>query len=279
MLQFALNIKSQSPKLNIGIGATPEHSLRVSTGILALTTFRHPVSGKIMAVFEEKVSVKIDEKGEKVTAQLQPLGGASKLLRPLELYQQIGSFNYDEEKSQKENDFRLQIRPQDWDKVKAFAMDHFNHPEKGVVEGSIDRELNEELGDVLKVEVDPAAYQVSHLTVAVQNEPQQTERIEVSGNQTVRVFSVKGVDITDQTLIENITGSSEKTDTTQLIEKARKKAQEKGSAKATGLVIISLEELQAHYRSLDIKKRDEATEIIVNGKKYKLANNVGVTIP
>ena len=177
------------------VGATEELSLRVSTAVLTKTTFRHPESGEPMLVLERKAVAEVTSSGIKEKLQAQPLGGASRLVNPAALGQLVGQFNYDSAESKSEGDFRIQIRPEDWSRVRDFCVMHFMDPSTGVIEANPERELAEELGDSLEIEVNPSSYCSRNLGIVLRGAT-STDRVGVSGQQTVRAFNIYHVEIT-----------------------------------------------------------------------------------
>lgn len=247
-------------KVEIGVGETESFSLRVSTAVLTQTSFIDPDTGELMLVLERKASYKEKDGKMKENFQAKPLGGASVLKKPNELSALIGSYNYDSEKSQAAGDFRLQIRPSAWEAVKQFCLKHFKDPSTGVLEADADRELKEEFEDSLSIKVSSKSFEITTLGAQVQSEPQKTKRLEVAGNQTVRVFNIQHVNITDKKLIALIKKNAE-TSNEEIKNKALAKAKEKGKGKASALGLISYKKLMAEYKKADSKEENPVVSI------------------
>ena len=94
-----------------------------------------------MLVLERKAAVEITPTGPREKIQAQPLGGGSRLMDPAALSRSIGAFNYDSLESAAESDFRIQINPSDWPKVKEFCLEHFMNSSTHVVESNPSRSL------------------------------------------------------------------------------------------------------------------------------------------
>jgi hypothetical protein len=223
-----------------------------------------------MLVLERKAVVEIGPDGEKERLQAQPLGGASRLANPAALMKVAGQFNYDSSESKAEGDFRIQIRPTDWPRVQDFCVRHFMTPSTGVIEANPQRELAEELGEALQVDVSETAYSTRNLGIVVRGAT-STHRAGVSGQQTVRVFNIYHVEITDPQLIAKILENTSTVSHESLLDDARAKARSSGKkGKSTALVAIPLAEVEAAYQAVDLD--GEWPPVTVDG--HSIADNV-----
>ena len=101
-----------------------EMRLRVSVAALVRVIFEHPLDGKLMLALERKGTV-FEEAGlQRVYVSAQPFGGAITFRRLEPLRTLVGDFQFDSERSRSENDFRILIRPSDWNIVKQFCLRH-----------------------------------------------------------------------------------------------------------------------------------------------------------
>ncbi len=121
-------MKTKSFLSEIDIGATDELSLRVSVATLVRLLFEHPSDGKLMLALERKATLLDSENGPVVDVKSQPFGGAIQILDPGALQRQIGDFHFDSEESRAEQDFRIFIRPADWEEVRVFCLRQFDQP-------------------------------------------------------------------------------------------------------------------------------------------------------
>jgi hypothetical protein len=265
-------MQSRDPNVRIEpqVGPTDELSLRVSTAVLTKTTFRHPESGEHMLVLERKAVAEITSSGMKEKLQAQPLGGASRLVDPSALGRVVGQFNYDSAESKSEGDFRIQIRPEDWPRVRDFCVKHFMVPSTGVIEANPERELAEELGDSLDIEVDPTGYCTRNLGIVLRGAT-STDRVGVSGQQTVRAFNIYHVEITEPTLITKILENSSLVSDQSLNRDAREKATTSGKkGKSTALLALPISHVVEAFVSRDLS--GEWPTVTVEG--HTIADNV-----
>src|SRR6266496_4462703 len=110
-----------------GIGATSELSLRVSAATLARVLFENPRDGDLMLALERKATL-YEAKNERVVeVKSQPFGGAIRILDLNMMRDLIGDFHFDSKRSRSEQDFRIFIRPSDWEVVRQFCLQHFSH--------------------------------------------------------------------------------------------------------------------------------------------------------
>src|SRR5215207_6754898 len=177
-------------RINFGIGATQELSLRVSIATLARVLFENPRDGDLMMALERKATLHETENGREVKVKSQPFGGAIRILDPGMIRDSIGYFHFDSERSRSEQDFRIFIKPSDWPAVREFCIQHFNHVDDPVLETDPARELAEEFADVLKINLQPEQYICKPLTTVIKNDPAPTENIHTRGIPTVRVYRI-----------------------------------------------------------------------------------------
>lgn len=265
-----MQARDLNPRTEPQVGATEELSLRVSTAVLTKTTFRHPESGESMLVLERKAVAESTSGGFKEKLQAQPLGGASRLVDPAALGRLVDQFNYDSAESKSEGDFRIQIKPGDWPRVRDFCVKHFMDPSTGAIEANPERELAEELGDSLGVEVNPTDYSTRNLGIVLRGGT-STDRVGVSGQHTVRAFNIYHVEITGPTLIAKILENSSAVSDQSLINHARAKAAASGKkGKATALLALPLSHVVDAFAARDLK--GEWPSITVAG--HIIADNV-----
>jgi hypothetical protein len=116
-----------------GIGATAELSLRVSVATLTKVLFKHPEYGRTMLALERTATLCEIEGRQEVIVKAKPFNGRMRI-KDLEGFQTfIGEFHFDSQRLREEMDFRIHIRPQDWERVKAFYLQQFQE-ESSVLE-------------------------------------------------------------------------------------------------------------------------------------------------
>src|SRR5258708_22079095 len=107
-----------------GIGATKELSVRVSVATLVRVLFENPRDGDLMLALERKATLHQTENGLSVEVKAQPFGAAIRILDFRALRDLIGNIHFDSDRSYSEQDFRIFIRPSDWETVRAFCIQH-----------------------------------------------------------------------------------------------------------------------------------------------------------
>lgn len=174
----------------IGVGATEELSLRVSVAALVSVLFRGPEDGRTMLALERTATLRKIEGRPKVTVKAKPFGGGVWLANPQALKGLIGHFHYDSERSRQERDFRIQIQPASWEKVKEICWEHLKETEKGILDSSPERELAEEFEDTLNVRITPDQYRLKLRGIIVEDLPGETDNVRAEGLPTVRIYYV-----------------------------------------------------------------------------------------
>src|SRR5688572_6098439 len=182
------------------IGATDELSLRVSVATLVRLLFEHPSDGKLMLALERKATLLESENGPVVDVKSQPFGGAIQILDPGALQRQIGDFHFDSEESRAEQDFRIFIRPSDWEAVRAFCLRHFNQPNDPVLEADPTRELAEEFEDTLGINLNRDQYIYQTVGMIIEDNPSTTVNIHARGYLTARIYRIFEAHILDPSL-------------------------------------------------------------------------------
>src|SRR5688572_10585504 len=145
-------------KINFGIGATQELSLRVSVATLVRVLFAHPKDGDLILALERKAALLQAESGRTVEVKAQPFGGAIRIHDLRMLRDLIGDFHFDSEEAHFERDFRIFIRPSSWETVQQFCLDHLTNANDPVLETDPSRELAEEFAAALKISLKPDQY-------------------------------------------------------------------------------------------------------------------------
>src|SRR6266851_3269796 len=166
---------------NPGIGATRELSVRVSVATLVRVLFENPRDGDLMLALERKATLHQTENGLRVDVKAQPFGGAIRILDWRALRELIGHVHFDSERSQAEQDFRIFIRPSDWETVREFCIQHLSRVDDPILETDPGRELAEEFADALKISLKPDQYIRQPVATVVEDDPAPTENVHTKG--------------------------------------------------------------------------------------------------
>lgn len=239
-------------KHNPGIGATDELSLRVSVATLARVIFKHPSNGEWMLALERKATLS----GEKVEVKSQPFGGAIRILDVDAIYDLIGVFHFDNERSYEERDFRLFIRPSSWSVLRKFCIHHLSIIDDPILETDPSRELIEEFYDTLKINLYPEQYVSKSVATVVENEVVETDNINARGAPTVRVYRIYEVTISDASLAHVMTKNSESNSDQILYELALKDHQNGGKGRHNAILALPLKKVVEFYSVLPFQERN-----------------------
>ena len=240
----------------IGIGPTHELSLRVSVGALVRVLFAHPANGEILLALERKATLLKSEDGYSVEVKSQPFGGALQILDPSPLQKRIGGFHFDSEPSRLEQDFRIFIRPSDWEAVREFCLDHIRRPDASVLEADPTRELAEEFADALGIDLEPNQYTVQAVGIIIEGHPSSTEFIHAKGYPTVRIYRIFEARILDSSLASALITNSETCSNSELCKIALEDARHGGLGRANAILALPLSQVTAAYLSVPLESRN-----------------------
>jgi len=242
------------PSPNFETGPTEEATLRVSVAVLVKLLMNDPETNNQLLVLERKAT--FDPDAEKVSVIAQPFGGGLRINRPEALHELTGGFQYDSENSRIHQDFRIMVRPAKWDAVKAFCLDQFHRQSNEVIELSPERELAEEFGSALKINLKPDQYHLRLLWTIIENHPGSSGNIHATGISTVRLYRVFEATLLDQSLqaavLTNSRSYSDYTLRATVLENVRLG----GKGQANAFLTIPLENLRNFYHSIALKDRD-----------------------
>lgn len=254
----------------IGIGSTEKLSLRVSVGVLVKVLFPDPVNGKLMLALERTATLLTDESKSVVVVKAKPFGGGVRLLNPLGLKALIGEFHYDSERSLEEGDFRIQINPKYWGKIKEICKEHLHNNGKGILDPSPVHELAEEFEDSLKMPITPDKYELTPKGMLVEDTMTETENIHARGLPTVRVYYMFDAMLKDRKIIDMIIENCSRYSDTVLQKMAFEDAKQGGKGRANAMLIMPLNELETLYRLIPNEKRSSHIQY----KGHQLDGNV-----
>jgi len=240
----------------IGVGATEDLSLRVSVGALVRVLFENPRDGELMLALERKATLHKAESGRVVEVKSQPFGGAIRILDLRALRELIGDFHFDNERSRSEQDFRIFIRPSDWDVVRDFCIQHFSRVDDPILETDPRRELAEEFADALKINLTPDQYILKPVGTVVEDDPAPTENIHARDILTVRVYRIFEARIVDSSLAHTMMTNSESISHRDLCALALKDAQNGGKGRANAILALPMKGITDHYLAMSPEKRN-----------------------
>jgi len=248
-------------KSNFGVGATEELNLRVSVASLARVVFEHPRDRHPMLALERVATLRERESGQHVTVKAQPFGGAVRLRDVSALQELIGDFHFDSGRSRAEGDFRIQIRPSDWERLRFFCLRHLQGDDESVLEAGPERELVEEFSDALHIRIAPAQYRLKPMGLIVENEPTNTDNIHATHSPTVRIYSVFEARILDPTLARAMLGNSERYSDQDLDTLALQDARRGGKGRANAILALPVALLVNTYRAMSPETRNAPVTI------------------
>jgi hypothetical protein len=267
-------------KFNPGIGATEELSLRVSVATLVRVLFEHPQDGDLMLALESKATLLEAEHGQDVDVKAQPFGGAIQLRGPSVLRNVIGDFHFDSERSHSEQDFRIFIRPSSWESVRQFCLQHFNDSDDPVLESDPTRELVEEFGETLKINLGPDQYILKSRGTIIENDPSPTDNFYARGHPTVRIYHIFEARLLDASLARMMLTNTTSYSDEVLCQRALEDARNDGPGWANAMLTLPLERIRSFYSSIAPETRNTP----VFFQNHQLDETVaaileGVTVP
>lgn len=227
-----------------------ELSLRVSVATLDRVIFQSPRDGTLMLALERKATLLEDANRRSVTVRAQPFGGAVRLRNLVALRDLIGDFLFDSERSRSEQDFRILIRPADWGLVKRFCLQHLQNADDPVLESDPIRELVEEFGETLQVNLQPNQYSYQPVGFIVEDKATPTDNIYSRGVATVRLYRIFQVNILDEALCLAMLETSERYSDAALQSLALKNAQNAGRGRANTVLTLPLNLIRDFYLTL-----------------------------
>ncbi|MBX3063448.1 MAG: hypothetical protein KF726_10765 [Anaerolineae bacterium] len=228
-----------------------ELGLRVSVATLNRVFFPDPHSGTPMLALERKAT----QSDGGVYVRAQPFGGAVRLLDPAALSALIGDFEYDSPRSRSEQDFRILIRPADWQTVRDFCVRHLRNDGDSVLETDPGRELVEEFEECLQAKLEPHHYSYRSIGMVVENAPTPTNNARSPGTPTVRIYRIYEVQISDPALSLALLTASQQHTEALLRDKVLADARNGGRGRANTVLTIAPDVLRNAYLRLAPEER------------------------
>jgi hypothetical protein len=170
---------------------------RVSVATLDRVIFPGPEDGTLMLALERRATLTVGTGPRGAIVRSQPFGGAIRIRDSEALHALIGDFSFDSERSQTQQDFRILIRPSNWERVKQVCLEHLENPDDPVLESDPCRELVEELAEGLEIILQSNQYTYRPVGFVVENRPTPTDNVYSPGHPTVRIYRIFEVRIVD----------------------------------------------------------------------------------
>lgn len=250
-------MKPESLLSEIGLGATNTLSLRVSVAALARVLFPHPEDGSLMLALERKATLLEGDGRRFVDVKAQPFGGALRIQTLKPLQDLIGEFHFDSEESRAEQDFRIFIRPEDWEVVREFCLGHLRQPGNSVLEADPARELAEEFADALGIDLKPGQYTCRAVEMVLEDQPSTAKNIYARGYPTARIYRIFEVHILDSTLASAMIENSERCSDETLRQLALQDFWNGGAGRANGMLTMPFEEINNFYTTIPVEARNQ----------------------
>jgi hypothetical protein len=254
----------------IGLGPTKELSLRVSIAALASVLFKNPINGKTMLALERTATLQTIGGMSEIIVKAKPFGGGVKLLNPDGLQKLIGKFNYDSERSYKEQDFRIMIRQDSWEKIKDICRKHMNVTKERILEPGPERELKEEFMDCLGIIIKPDDYHLQPKGMVIENLPDTTDNINARGFLTVRIYYLFEAILKNHEIINIMLNNSSEYSDMDLQKMVLENARLGGKGRANAILTLQRDELIGFYNSIPPDKRGTK----LNFRNHQLDGNV-----
>lgn len=211
-----------------------------------------------MLALERKATLHPSDR--RMTVKAQPFGGALRINSLLPLKERLGDFHFDSGQSRSERDFRLYIRPSAWGAVRDYCLEQFGSPDGRVLESGPDRELVEEIGEILGVDLSPDQYHSRPLWTVLEDQPVPTRNIHADGQPTVRLYRVFEVHIIDSGLVGAMISEGQRYSDHELGELARKDVHNDGRGWANAMLVTPLERLISFYQAMPEDGRNSPAE-------------------
>ena len=209
-----------------------------------------------MLALERKATVLEHATGHGVNVKSQAFGGALQILDPNALKKQIGDFHFDSEQSRAEQDFRIFIRPSDWESVKEFCLAQIRRAGSSALEADPSRELTEEFADALRTNLEADQYTIEPVGIIIEEHPSSTEFIHAAGYPTARLYRIFEARILDASLASAMIKNNETGSDEFLRELALRDFRRGGIGRANAVLTLPLQEITAFYRTTSLENRN-----------------------
>lgn len=227
---------------------------RASIATFNRLLFRHPQDGTLMLALERKATV-LNNGTDRVQVRAQPFGGAVRILNPIPLQEILGEIQFDSERSRREADLRILIRPSKWEFLKQYCLRHLESLDDPDLESAPHRELAEEFEETLHVRLKPDQYTVQPLGFVAENKPAPTQNANVRGQATVRLYRIFETQIVDAALCGSMLAASQRISDEALGKLAWNDFQNGGRGRANSTLVLPLQKVIAACLMLPPERR------------------------
>jgi len=223
---------------------------------------------------ERKATLLGDGNRRHVEVKAQPFGGALRLFHPEALREVIGPFHFDSERSRSERDLRIFIEPAAWRAVQEFCLQHFDKPDDTVLEADPIRELTEELGRALDVNLTAPQFHSELLGTVIEDHPASTENYFARGALTTRIYRLFEARILDRALARKMLTCSQDCSDHDLRELARQDFEASGRGWANTVLTLPLNQVSEFYSGMPV----EACNCAVDFQGHRLDETVAAIL-
>jgi hypothetical protein len=241
--------------------------LRLSVATYNQVVFTHPENGATMLALERKATVL---KNGSVSVLAQPFGGGVRIIDSHSLEDILGKIEFDSERSEREQDFRILIQPFQWEAVKEYCLLHLDNPNDPEIESAPERELVEEFAETMGVELKRTQYAVEPMGFVIEDNPVRTENWYARGLPTMRVYRIYKVEIADGILCQNLVDTSQQVSDDALGERALGN----GTGRANTVLALPLDRVRKAFLAIPPEKRFNKIEV----DRHKLDESVLVVL-
>jgi hypothetical protein len=255
---------------SIGIGPGKEFSLRISVAAIVAVKFTDPENNKTLLALERAATVHTKNEKPEVTVKAKPFGGGARLLDPERLSKLIGGFNFDSERSLKEEDFRILTNPVSWEKIKKICIAHLEETDNGILDTGPERELEEEFEDCLSIKIRPEDYSLKDKGMVIEDSPVNTKNINAPGSPTVRVYYLYEALIKNRQIIDLAMNNSKRYSDDDLAGMAHQDLKKGGKGRANAVLVVDPDKLRRFYHSVPTGKQGE----LIKFEEHLLDGNV-----
>ncbi len=230
-------------------------NLRVSVATLVRVLFEHPQTGELMLALERTATIfeKPDQPRGRVRAQ--PFGGAIQFRNLESLQALIGDIQFDSERSRVERDFRILIRPADWEPVRQFCLQHLVDEADAVLDSSPARELTEEFADALGINLRPDQYRPVPAGIVIEDQPTPTDNLRAPGYNTVRIYRIYETRLVDNSISELMLANSQRYSDQDMHLQALADFRSGGRGRANAVLVLPLKPLTDSYLAMPPEAR------------------------
>jgi hypothetical protein len=228
--------------------------LRLSVATYNQVVFPHPENGATMLALERKATVL---KNGSVSVLAQPFGGGVRIIDSHSLEDILGKIEFDSERSERDQDFRILIQPFQWEAVKEYCLLHLDNPNDPEIESAPERELVEEFAETMGVKLKRIQYAVEPMGFVIEDNPVRTENWYARGFPTMRVYRIYKVEIVDGILCQNLVDTSQQVSDDALGERALGN----GTGRANTVLALPLDRVRKAFLTIPPEKRFNKIEV------------------